>query len=925
MSSERTRRLLDLVAEALNLPDPDRAQWLANECGDDRDLFREAAELIGLESNAADFLPVDNISDSTPLGFNEQTYPRYKRVAPPKDDFTVGAEVGDYVIEEQIGSGGMGVVYRARQVSLNRLVALKVLPAYMRESESANTRFRREIEAAAGLHHTNVVAVFSTGEHDGALYYAMELIDGPPLSQLLRHLRAKPAAELEWAKLNNQAPSEELPDATTPGWAVSCLTGSGTFEHGELDPPTPGVNSGDYFDRISVMLADAAEALHYAHQHGVIHRDIKPSNLLLSREGRLHITDFGLARLAHHPRLTRTGEMLGTPYYMAPEQILAESSVDGRADVYALGATLYELLTLRPPFLGENREQVIRQIIEHEPVAPRRFNRRAPRDLETICLKALQKDPADRYASGSKMAADLRAYVHRYTISAKPVGVLTRTIKWARRHPALSGMLTIACCCALVATFFAFRAYQTQSLWDEAQQKQVFEKAMLAALEGKTTVAEEALQQARRLQAPAGEISLLEGQIDFMAANYSRAHVHFERAAKKMPENIAAQSLLALTCMKQLQYEEGESIYNRMYNLKAKSLEDLIHRARLEAYFEPSQAAATLDEAVERERSSLVARLVRAEVQFSRALDTADITLAEQALGDYRIARQLLGDTDYVTSGLIHAHLAAISAYSKHGEVEKLQSLTEVVKELAGSVADSKSYRTQRAVAFAMDYVGETEAAIQQQRRFQRRQVLYLVLTLLREGRFAEASEACLQVKRGPTVDRMLTFFRALIASMEHGTAEAVQAEFDMQGSIMIDAIHEMLIVYSIGCLVETQETREAFCKEIVRQKRLPTFRHEWYEHLAEFVSGKISNEQLLAAAQGSRKSLCEAHYYIGADYLSKGDRRLAKKNFEEVISSGVYSYFEYYLCRALVAHMERQPEWPKWKPNNDSPVQFER
>lgn len=926
MSSERTRRVLDLVAQALDVEPERQADWLRDACQGDLSIFEEAAELLGLAADAEGFLPVDANAGRALADGPGRTQAagrdRTPSESPPTTEFSPGSRIGDHDIEEQVGAGGMGIVYRARQVSLNRAVALKVLPASMRQSQTANTRFRREIEAAAGLHHTNIVSVYSTGEHDGAAYYAMELIDGPPLSRLLNVLRAKPIPELEWAKLNAE-PLEEVPTATTPDWAVSYMTGANT------PAPTLGAtvetslafSSGDYFDRIAIMLADAADALHYAHEHGVVHRDIKPSNMLLSREGRLHITDFGLARLVHEPRLTRTGEMLGTPYYMAPEQITVERDVDGRADVYALGATLYELLTLRPPFVGENREQIIRQIVENDPVAPRRFNRRTPLDLQTICLKALQKSPEDRYDTAGQMAADLRAYVQRFAISARPIGWISRGFKWARRHPALSSMLSVACAFAMVALFFAVRAHQTKTMWDVAQQRQVFEQALMAALEGKTAHAEEALEQARKLQAPEGEIQLLEGQIAYMGANYSAAYGHFQRAAQQMPSNVSAQSLLGLVHMKQLRYQQGESSYHRVQSLPPETLEDFLHRARLEAYFDPGKASRTLNEAVIRERSSLVARLVRAEVQYSRALDTADLTIAEQALEDYRIAQQLLGDTPTVTSGLLHSHLAAANACRSAGQTKLEQVLLESAKDLAEQHAESRSYRTQRAVAFCCEAVGDSEGAIEQQRRFQHRQVLYLVLTLLREGRYTEARQACLKVRRGPTVDRMLSFFRMMITAMELETEASVREAFDVQGEIMIDPIHEMLIVYTFACLVETTEQRQEHCRRILDQKPLPSFRHAWYQKLAQFVCGEISEEQFLDAAAGSRKSLCEAHYYVGASAVAEGDRAKARRHFEAGVHTGVYSYFEYYLSKTLAAHLTRKPDWPAWRPPTSEEV----
>src|SRR5262249_8762432 len=186
--------------------------------------------------------------------------------------------------------------------------------------------------------------------------------------------------------------------------------------------PAPGAG-GAYFDAVARLIAEVADALDYAHQQGVIHRDIKPSNLLLSPGGRLSLNDFGLARMLEQPGMTLTGEFVGTPAYMSPEQVTAgRTPLDHRTDIYSLGATLYELLTLQRPFPGERRDQVLAQILHKDPTAPRRVNKKVPKDLETICLKALEKDPDRRYQTAGQMAEDLRRYLNRFAIAARRTG-----------------------------------------------------------------------------------------------------------------------------------------------------------------------------------------------------------------------------------------------------------------------------------------------------------------------------------------------------------------------------------------------------------------------------------------------------------------------------------------------------------------------
>src|SRR5215470_11808076 len=334
--------------------------------------------------------------------------------------------LGDFEIVRELGRGGMGVVYEARQLSLNRKVALKVLSGVLGLTSKAVQRFRREAEAAAKLHQTNIVPVHATGEQDGTHFYAMELIEGPSLDHVLRQLRASQAGAASATE-----PARALVQTTDYVEGASTADGSGLS--------TSSLSSGvAYFDIVARLIAEVADALDYAHKNGVIHRDIKPSNLLLSPAGRLSVNDFGLARVLEQPGMTTTGEFVGTPAYMSPEQITAgRTLLDQRTDIYSLGATLYELLTLQAPFTGEQRDQVLAQIVHKEPRPPRKVNPRVPVDLETICLKALEKDPDRRYQTAGAMADDLRRYVNRFAIAARRAGPIERLRKWVRRHPGL--------------------------------------------------------------------------------------------------------------------------------------------------------------------------------------------------------------------------------------------------------------------------------------------------------------------------------------------------------------------------------------------------------------------------------------------------------------------------------------------------------
>jgi len=302
--------------------------------------------------------------------------------------------VPGYEILGELGRGGMGVVYQALQVRLNRVVALKVLLEGNHAGTETLARFRTEAEAAARLRHPHIVPIHEVGEHDGRPFLILEYVAGGSLKQ---HLDGTPQSARQAARL------------------------------------------------VQVL----ARAVHCAHEHGVIHRDLKPANILLDAEGQPHITDFGLAKMldagASPNGPTQTGVVVGTPSYMAPEQAAGEARQIGPAvDVYALGAMLYELLTGRPPFRAATTQETLLQVQQDEPVPPRRLQPRTPRDLETACLKCLQKDPRKRYASAGDLADDLGRFADGQPIQARPTGVWERGVKWARRRPTAAALVVVS-------------------------------------------------------------------------------------------------------------------------------------------------------------------------------------------------------------------------------------------------------------------------------------------------------------------------------------------------------------------------------------------------------------------------------------------------------------------------------------------------
>ena len=296
-------------------------------------------------------------------------------------------DFGDYELLEQIGRGGQGVVFRARQKSLNRTVALKIIGLGQWATKAHLKRFRLEAEAAARLEHPGIVPIHEVGERDGSCYFSMKFVEGGQLDEVAKR--------------------EPMP-----------------------------------IRQAVELIAKVARTVHYAHEHGILHRDIKPGNILLDAKGEPHLTDFGLARLVEsESSVTHTLDVLGTPSYMAPEQAVGNNAaVSSATDVYGLGAVLYQLLTGQPPFAGGTTYETIKLLLDTEPRQPRLLNPKIDRDLSTICLKCLEKDPKRRYSSALALAEDLERWLKHEPIQARRTGVFARGKKWVRRNPSIAVM-----------------------------------------------------------------------------------------------------------------------------------------------------------------------------------------------------------------------------------------------------------------------------------------------------------------------------------------------------------------------------------------------------------------------------------------------------------------------------------------------------
>jgi serine/threonine-protein kinase len=478
----RDSRLDEAVAEYLEAVDagrrPSPTDWLARF----PDLAPELERFFGDQAQVRSLLGAIGTPPVGPDTPGDGSLPPLSTAVP--------TAIGEYDIVREIARGGMGVVYQARQRNLNRPVALKMILAGQLASAADVQRFRGEAEAAASLEHPHIVPIYDVGEYQGYPYFTMKLIEGGSLADYA-----------QWTAVWTHAERQR--------W-------------------------------IAQLLSQVARAVHFAHQRGILHRDLKPSNVLLEwPEGAQaipYVTDFGLARRLHESQhLTRTGTTVGTPSYMAPEQVLGARSITTAADVYSLGAILYELLCGQPPFRAAHALETLRQVLDRDPVRPRMLAPQIDRDLETVCLKCLDKDPARRYASAAELADDLERFLRGEPVRARRVGVLQRAGRWCRRHPVTAGLSA-----ALIASLVVGASLLTWQ-WQEAEAGWQWAQEQWHRAEGEKTRAEQEKRQAEKDRA-------------FAKAQWDRAETEKSRAEL---EATRAQNASAAAQAASVQADEG--------------------------------------------------------------------------------------------------------------------------------------------------------------------------------------------------------------------------------------------------------------------------------------------------------------------------------------------------------------------------------
>lgn len=842
-----------------------------------------------------------------------------------------GRRLGDFELLFEIGRGGMGVVYRARQLSLDRHVALKILPMHAGGSTSRARRFRTESHAVARLAHPNVVPIYANGDEEGLLYYAMELVDGTSLDSAIH---TRPGLLTSRSVRDRSAggvgdPENALDDAHE----------SAAFQ--ENDPP-PSPRSGREYRHLANLMADVAEGLAHAHQQGVLHRDIKPQNLLLGRDGRLRISDFGLAQLIDEPNLTASWHIMGTPAYLSPEQVRgAAGTIDQRADVYALGATLYELLTARKPFQGETRDQILHQIIEREPEHPRSIDPTIPRDFETICLRAMSKDPADRFQSATALAEELRRFAEERPILSRRAGPIRRTNLWIWRHKAASIALVATATAVMLAVAFGWnvrssRQSRAARLLDDVYQRLAYGDYRLSE------AVSDDIAEATALGAPVEQLLFVEALAHLGAMENQAAVEGLETLIESGHDDRRALYLLAWARWRvgdrQGSRDALAAADERPHEPEA---DELFFRGLAVHFDDAGEAIASYRQAVEKRATNHefypqavlhLARALNQEMYKSRRMDgleEAGASLRELIrhghYGAYpyyllsithRLAGEILSETDPAPTEAADRfadalHWAVEGQYVDAADDRPVTAEAECL-EAMGRFADALGARTR-----ALEVADRTRERCE---TFHYRwRLLYWLGRPLEALEDVEAHAACL-----PDNPYYAYVYPALLHA-EMGEQEVALARalgvVEDEGAALRSALVSAVALRLIG------QTAEADALILDPERVDPSAQANesdrlWVEMLYEYAAGSATWEDLVGLVEEGgavRQRRAEAHFHAGIGALSAARREEARSHFRQAIHAADGALGYSYHARVVLGKMRVSPSWPtSHEPDSD-------
>jgi serine/threonine protein kinase len=912
--------LLDFVEGGLDERQEEAVRSHVEGCGSCQFSLKETRDLLGVLDDAKR----SQVSSRTSTRRGDSSV-----VMLGPASWEAGEALGDFEILGEIGRGGMGIVYRAKQVSLNRVVALKVLPGSVCQSTKAVARFQKEARAAAKLHHTNIVPVYAQGEHEGHFYYAMELIEGQSLDRVLRH----DAGHILPATMGSSSVGE------TAAEPQSALT----------ETTTSGLRAG--YRRLALMIAGVAEGLAHAHQQGVVHRDIKPQNLLLGIDGLLHITDFGLARLLDEPSVTLSGEMLGTPAYMSPEQVGAHrNKIDHRTDIYSLGVTFYELLTRHRPFEGASREQIIARICTSEPRWPRKWNPSIPIDLETICLRAMEQDARRRYQSAADLAADLRRYAEDRPILSRRVGPVEKAVKWVRRHRALTAIIALSVLLVAGGTVWTMESVKARAKEANSLVQKAFD---LLAYEDyrETARSSEWLMKARSLGAD--DLAYHKAlALSCLLNDPKTAAMHLEVVGARQPLDTEAMYLLAWA----LRRDDQLNPKSREWLLRAKAMggettaAGQFFHAQAVIRYDPEEAVEAYRRAL-RQRANYTQALVhlgrahnhwmyhhRKHERFSEQVECLKNACLLQP--DKAYPRYLLSIAYRLSAEIYESAGNAVDAEAHYKlALDYAQNAQEVERDAPHGYVCEAEYWEKRGDNLRALAARERAAPYCMTSGLIGLHFPYYWRLCYWEGRHGQAMEALATLASTcPEGDAHKSWYLGLFPALVEAEQGRLEEALRSVRSVAENMPKDFRAVTGAACMLRLLGRHEEADQLLSDSAERVNFHvvgeafaePGWTEALYGFCQGRVNWADLTRAAgprEGDKLIWGAPHLFAAFTALGHGDRQVALDQFR--LCELTYDYDDYsYLALVFVRKLEADPAWPAWSPAAtpaDTPEKEER